>query len=466
MKDPYPFLMQNLFLPIYDLTRETSRFTCGRILQRTQWLPRKDVERLQNRNLRALLKHAYETVPHYREVFRRRGLTPTDIRRTSDLIKLPPLTKEDIQNKARELLSFNYDKGSLMPYQSGGTGNPIRFFITKESYSWEVAAEFRAYSWAGYKLGDPCFMFWGSPLDLTRAGSLLRRINHSLERIHISGTFVLSDRVFEQSAQMLRKFHPKIIRGYASSVAMMAKYLNDKQICDVRPRAVITAAETLQENMRKVIEKAFDCPVFDYYGSREIGAIAAECGEHSGYHISAENAVIEFVDDDELVPAGQRGLMLVTDLRNYGMPFIRYRIGDVGIPSADVCPCGRGLPLMSSIEGRISDFMASYDHAQHRVIPVGPIYPVIISAAMHLPIENFQAIQEAIDSLKVKVVKSRGYTQEHTDFLFKYIRGQLGSSVKLEIEFVDSIPPLPSGKRSVFLSTIDPFKLSSKTKDI
>lgn len=425
-----------------------------------------EIERLQTRNLRALLKHAYETVPYYREVFRKRHLTLGDIKNTRDLIKLPPLTKEIVQNKPRELLSINYDRSSLMPYESGGTGNPIKFFITKESYSWEVAAEFRAYGWAGYELGDPCFMFWGSPLDLTRAGKLVRRINHSLERILIAGTFVLSDRVFEQSTQMLRKFHPKIIRGYASSVALMAKYLNDRHICDVRPKAVITSAETLQDRMRKTIEEAFDCPVFDYYGSREIGAIAAECGEHFGYHISAENVAVEFVDDNELVSPGERGLMLVTDFRNLGMPFIRYRIGDVGKPSAEVCQCGRGLPLMSSIEGRVSDFMASYDEAQHKVIPVGPIYPVIIAAAMHLPIENFQAVQEDIDSLKVKVVKSKGYTQEHTDYMVKYIHEQLGSSIKLEIEFVGSIPPLPSGKRSVFLSRIDPFQLSSKTQDI
>jgi phenylacetate-CoA ligase len=413
-----------------------------------------------------LLKHAYETVPYYRKAFRMRHLSPEDVKSIVDLNKLPQLTKEDVQNRRRELLSTACDRRSLMPYQSGGTGNPIKFFITKDSYSWEIAAEFRAYGWAGYELGDRCFMFWGSPIDLSRAESLVRRINHRLERVLIAGTYVLSDRVFEKFAQMLRRFHPKIIRGYASSVALMARYLNDKQICDIRPKAVITAAETLQKPMRKEIEKAFDCPVFDYYGSREIGAIASECQEHVGYHISAENVVVEFVEENEPVSADERGLMLVTDLRNFGMPFIRYKIGDVGKPSKDLCPCGRGLPLMSSIEGRVSDFMASYDETRKRVIPVGPIYPVIITAAMHLPIENFQAVQDDIDSIRVKVVRSEGYTQEHTDYMVKYIHEQLGSSLKIEIEFVDSIPPLPSGKRSVFLSKIDPFQVSSEARDI
>lgn len=454
--------MQNAVLPIYDLVRETSRFNRGRVLGETQWWRREEIERLQNSNLRVLVKHAYETVPYYRRVFKERQLTLGDIRNSSDLTKLPSLTKEDIRKSSNEMISLNYDKRRLMPYQSGGSGDPIKFFITKDSYSWEVAAEFRAYGWAGYGLGDRCFMFWGSPLDLTRAGSMVQRINRSLERIFIAGTFVMSDEVFEESARVLRKFRPKIIRGYASSVAMMAKYLNDMHIQDVRPKAVITSAETLQDHMRKTIEEAFDCPVFDYYGSREIGAIAAECEEHCGYHISAENVVVELVDNGEAVSPGERGVMLVTNLRNFGMPFIRYRIGDVGVSSSKACSCGRGLPLISSIEGRISDFMACYDEAQGRIIPVGPIYPVVISAVMHLPVENCQVIQENIGMLTVKLVKSKGYAQEHTDYLVNYMQKQLGSSVKIQIEFVDSIPPLPSGKRSVFLSRIDPFQPSPK----
>jgi phenylacetate-CoA ligase len=209
--------------------------------------------------------------------------------------------------------------------------------------------------------------------------------------------------------------------------------------------------------MRETIEDAFDCPVFDYYGSREIGAIAAECEEHHGYHISAENVVVEFVDDGESVSAGEKGLILITNLANYGMPFIRYKLGDVGIPSADMCPCGRGLPLMSAIEGRTSDFMASYDRNQDRVIPVGPVYPVIITAAMHFPIEDCQVVQESLDRLIVKVVKGEKYSEQHTKLLIAYMQKYLGSSTNIVVEFVNSIPPLPSGKHATFISKIDSF---------
>lgn len=459
MQRAYSFLMNDFVLPVYDILRGTSRFKCGRTLSRTQWLPLRSVENLQKKNLRFLLRHAYETVPYYHTIFKQAGLLPSDIKEPEDLVKLPVLTKGDLRKNFQNMVSRTADFHKLVPSQSGGTGDPVRFYATKESFSWEVAAEFRAYEWAGYRLGKRCYTFWGSPVDLGRSQAIVNRFAQILERRFMADTFVISEGVLTRFAHLLRRFRPEIIRGYASSVFMMAKYLNENGLDTVRPKAVITSAETLYDSMRKEIEEAFACPVFDYYGTREIGGIAAECPEHVGYHVSAENVVLEFVDDNGPVSAGEKGVILATDLRNLGMPFIRYKIGDIGVPSDDACECGRGLPLMSSIEGRISDFMACYDQAQRRVVPVGPLYPVIISVAMHLPIENCQVIQEKVNRLTIKVVRSKGYEKKHTDLLVRYMQKYLGSSVEMVVEFVDSIPPLPSGKRSVFLSRIDPFKL-------
>lgn len=455
----YPLLIKNLVLPFYDLVRGTSRFKFSRVLQKTQWLPQKEIERLQKRNLRALLRHAYETVPYYRRVFRKRGLSLSDIKSVDDLVKLPILTKEDVRKNFGDLVSRGFPTSRLFPYYSGGTGSPIKFYITGEQLSWEVAAEFRAYGWADYMLGDRCFMIWGSPADLSRYRSTIRRFTKTLERIITVDGYVMSEEVLSRFAYLLRKFNPEIIRGYATSVYMMAKYLLESGIDYVRPRSVITSAETLFDFRRKTIEEAFGCPVFDYYGSREVGAIAAECEEHCGYHISAENVVMEFIRDGEHVAAGERGVVLVTSLRNFAMPFIRYNIEDVGRPSDEVCGCGRGLPLMSSIEGRVSEFMAVYDKRLGRVIPVRPAGPGVIGMALlHVPLESYRVIQESLDRVVIKAVKGRGYSQKHTDFLVKYVRKFLGDSITLEVEFVDYIPPLPSGKRSYFISKINPFE--------
>jgi len=240
---------------------------------------------------------------------------------------------------------------------------------------------------------------------------------------------------------------------------MLAKFLYDEGIEDIRPRAVITSAETLLYSRRKKIEEAFGCPVFDYYGSREVSAIASECKEHSGYHISAENVALEFVKDNEHVSSGESGVILATNLRNFAMPFVRYEIGDVGKPSDEICCCGRGLPLMSSIEGRISEFMAVFDKRLGRVVPVSPAGPGVIGVALqHVPLESYRIVQESLEKVTIKAVAGKGYSQAHTDFLINYIRKYVGDSVAIDIEFVDYLPPLPSGKRSAFISKINPFE--------
>jgi phenylacetate-CoA ligase len=454
-------MVENLLLPVYDIARRTSRFRSGRTLRKTQWLPREEIERLQTKNLRTIVRHAYETVPYYRRVFREKGLSPSDIKNVDDLVKLPTISKANIRENFQDFLSRSFPRNRLVPYTSGGSGDQIKFYLTKEQLSWEIAAEYRAYDWAGYRLGDRCFLFWGSPIDLAKHRKLAKRITRNLERIFIADTYVISIEVLDRFAQQLESFNPEIVRGYTTSVYMMAKHLLERGVDSVRPRAVITTAETLFDSMRKTIEDAFGCPVFDYYGSREVGALAAECEEHSGYHISAENVVMEFVRDDEHVDAGEKGVITLTSLRNFGMPFIRYKIGDVGTPFNEGCPCGRGLPLMSSIEGRVSEFLAAYDKKSGSIVPVGPVYPVFILALMHLPLESVRVTQESLDKVVFRAVKAKNYSHKDTDFLIDYFHKVFGDNIEIEVEFVDSLPPLPSGKRSVFISKINPFEPQS-----
>ena len=455
MSRTHSLFAENFVLPVYDIARRTSRFRFGRVLQKSQWLPHAQIERLQNGNLRALLKHAYETVPYYRRIFEKRGLTPENIKSVDDLVKLPILTKADIRKNFRDLVSQSFSRNMLIPYHSGGTGDPVHFYITKDSFSWEVAAEFRAYGWAGYRLGEPCFVLWGSRADLSKYKSMISRFAKLLENVLTVDAFLMTDEVLGRYASLLKKFNPRIIRGYAHSVSMLARYLLEKNIDYARPRAVITTAEILSDSRRKSIEEAFSCPVFDYYGSREVGAIAAECKEHDGYHISAENVVLEFAREGEKAAAGEAGAILVTSLRNFGMPFIRYQIGDVGKPSDDVCSCGRGLPLMSSIEGRTMEFLRVYDKSSGRIIPVSPA--VLEASLGYLPLKQYRIYQESLRKIIVKAVKGTAYSQEHTDFLTRYVRNYFGNDVIIDVEFVDYLPPMPSGKRPLAISKIDSF---------
>lgn len=452
----YPSLVNDIVLPTYDIVRRTSRFRCSRVLSRTQWLSRKEIDALQLRNLRFLLRHAYEDVPYYHRMFKERGFIPDEITSIDDLVRLPVLTKADVRKNSNDLISRSFPRTRLILYQTGGTGNPLNFYITKDSLSWEVAAEYRAYGWAGYHLGDRCFTFWASPLDTTRSRKISSSFARALERVIIVNPFVLSDRILENYATLLRKFNPEIIRGYSNCIYLMARYLVENDIHCVSPRAVITAAETLPDFKRKLIEQAFGCQVFDYYGSREVGAIAAECDEHSGYHISAENVVVEFVKEGEQIAEGKSGLLVITNLRNFGMPFIRYRIEDVAVASDELCACGRKLPLISSVLGRVTEFMSVRDVETGKIVPVNS--NIFVVPLMHLPVKHYRVVQENLDTIIIKVVKGAGYTQEHTSALMKEVYKGLGNNVKVEIEFVDRVEPLPSGKRQDFISKIDSFQ--------
>jgi phenylacetate-CoA ligase len=258
----------------------------------------------------------------------------------------------------------------------------------------------------------------------------------------------------------MKKFNPGIVRGYASAVYFIARKMLETDVDDIRPRAVITSAESLIPEYRQTIEEAFGCKVFDHYGSREIGAMASECEEHMGFHVSAENVLLEFVRDGEHVAPGEHGVILATNLRNYGMPFIRYELGDVGRPSEDVCTCGRGLPLIESIDGRVSQFVSIYDEETGKVIPVLTSNPGIIAKVLNqVPVVTFRVSQKNLEKITIELVTKPDYSDEHTEFVQEFLYDYIGKYIEIEIKFVESFPPLPSGKRSVVVSDVNPFNL-------
>jgi phenylacetate-CoA ligase len=418
------------------------------ILEKTQWLKREEIAKMQWQRLRALIKHAYFTVPYYHRVFKQRGLMPEDIKNPDSLLKLPILTKEDIRGNFNDLISRGFPRKEIIASSTGGsTGEPLRFYTTRESINWSTAAELRAYKWSGFRLGDRQALIWGSPIDLAKWSSLRGRVWN-----FVTGTLVLnagsmSETSMKRFAEKLMRFRPKLIRGYASGVYLFAKFLESKGI-NLKPGAVITTAETLFSHQRAKIEDVFGCSVYDFYGSREVPALACGCSEKSGYHISSENVLLEFIKDNEKVAANETGAILVTDLTNYAMPFIRYRIGDLGKPLDEACPCGRGLSLFGSLEGRITDVIVTRDGKYVS----SPVFTLVFKDLEH--VKEYQIIQESYEKIKVKIVKRGQYSEQDSNYIISGMKKIIGEDVQIEIEFVDSIPPTRSGKRRVVISRI------------
>lgn len=439
----YTELIEHILLPIV----KHKHWYLYHELKRSCRLSPQEIKEIQSERLRQLIAHAYENVPYYHQKFAERGLTPQDINSSEDLVKLPILTRHDVRTNLTNLVARNFPKEKMRPYSTGGsTGEPLQFYIPKGN-SWGSAAADRAYEWYGYRLGDKVAYLWGSPIDASAQERLRSRVANFILRTRYLNAYDMSEDKMAEFARKLIKFRPKTIIAYASAAYFFARYVKSRGIIGINPKVVITQAEKLFDYQRETIEQVFKCEVFDFYGSREVGSMAAECPQHTGYHISSDNIVLEFVGDNgNPVSPGETGRILVTDLHNYAMPFIRYENGDLGVPSDEKCSCGINLPLMQSVEGRVTDALVIGD----KVISS----PSLTLVFKDLPIEQYQVIQESEDRVLVRIVKGKEYAEKHTGELHRLLQKVVGSDVKFDFIFVNSIHPTPSGKYRFVISKV------------
>jgi phenylacetate-CoA ligase len=451
----YEFLVKRVFTTVVDFHRGANTMKRLDELEDTQWWPREKILVTQDERLRKLISYAYDNVPYYRNVFDQRALKPEDIVTSGDLAKLPILTRQLVRSNFNDLVARGFPKKELMPCLTGGsTGEALRFYRTRDDYhGWEAAAGLRAHKWAGYEVGEKLALFWGRHPRLSIADSLTRTARHFVQRVELFDALTMSEKKMPAFAKRLEGFDGGFIKGYPSAIYLMARYIEREGKHTIRPRAIITTGEALYDFRRELFSKVFGCETYSFYATNEVDAIASECSEHSGYHISAENVIVEILDDaDKLVPVGKEGRILVTSLHNYGMPFIRYEIGDVGVISDKACPCGRGLPLLAEINGRVSDFIFTRG---------GDCIPGIAlnrSFLAGLGVEQFQIVQESYEKVVIKLVFGGEYkcdrVNEAVKKIERHFKSELGGDIDIVTELVDQIVPTRIGKRRMFISKV------------
>jgi len=240
----------------------------------------------------------------------------------------------------------------------------------------------------------------------------------------------------------VKEFKPKGLRGYSSYLFYFAKAVSSGEI---EVDFIISGSEILLPHERKFLEERFSGEVFDVYGSREFGFIACECSEHAGYHVNAENLLIEIVDKNgEHCAPGEHGRILITDLTNHVFPFIRYEIGDIGCLSDERCPCGRSLPLLSSIDGRTGDRI---------ITPDGKLLSLQFFAHLlkDYDIINFQVIQSAPNKIVLNIERGSNYNDATDTARILHSISSFFPSLNITLNFVDKIPRCPSGKRKIVI---------------
>lgn len=309
-------------------------FLLWRRFERQQWLSPEKLQELQHRRLRVMMHWAYQTVPYYRELFKDAGLRPEQIRTAGNLGLLPVLTKQHVREHADALHSTAIPKHKLtVTTTTGSTGIPLTIAHDQTSVAAGRAAILRSFRAHGLRLTD----------------DTLRITHRKRERALHEFFGILPIRTASvhapprQLASIAATMRPDVIDSYPSILRAMAKYT---ELLPDTVRRIFTSTEMLTKETRKQLDKAFNAQVVDFYGAAEFPRLAWECPAGGGYHVDADYALVECSESNEL---------LVTGLYNYGMPLIRYAIGDLAKESDGPCACGRGLPLLKSIEGRTDD---------------------------------------------------------------------------------------------------------------
>jgi phenylacetate-CoA ligase len=315
-----------------------------------------------------------------------------------------------------------------------------------------MAAAYREWNWAGYQIGDKTTYLWSSPHDISQQAKLKTKLLNLFQRTILLDALNLNEQKLQEYVKILRSHKPKIINAYASAIFLMAQYIKKQNIKDIKPTAILTSCEMLFNNQREIVKEAFGCDVFDYYSGRETTFHAAECPEHTGYHMAIENAVVEFIKDGEPASPAEFGKIIITDLSNYAMPFIRYEIGDLAKPSDEKCPCRRQLPLMKEISGRTRDIITTKDN--HYI--TGAFFSTLFyNQKGHTKgIKQFQFIQKTKNYAILKIVKGDDFSEAELEKIIKKIRDQC-IDMDIEIDFVNNIPPTSSGKHRSTISEIE-----------
>jgi phenylacetate-CoA ligase len=422
-------------------------------LERTQWLSPNELGDLRNDKLRELVRHAYRNVPYYRHRMDEAGIAPEDIRGCADLRLLPLLTKGDVRDHLYfDILSDNHRKSEMLRIRtSGSTGEPFACYVDRTQLELRWAATLRSQGWAGYRFGDPSVRLWHQTIGLDASQRVKEELDAALSRRKFIPVFELTETRLGSVLAEIAAHEPVLLDGYAEALDFLASYAKSRGDTSVRPGAVMSSAQTLSLASRKLIEDAFGCRVFDKYGAREFSGIAYECEEHRGHHVVAEAYVVEILRGGIPAKPGEVGEIVITDLSNHCLPFVRYRIGDLAVATDenDMCACGRGLPLIGDIEGRVQSIIQGTDG---RYLP-GTFFAHYLKDFDHA-ISRYQVVQEREAHLTFRVVRGGRFSREVLEEIVATFLRYLGDDMAIDVELVDRVEMLPSGKRLATVSRL------------
>ena len=452
--DTYGRLYRHVLYPLWEsVLRQRPTLDRVRYLEQTQWRSLDELQAVQAGDLRCLLRHAHANVPFYRRRFAAAGVTPDDIRGADDLGKLPILTRDEARGAGDDRVATAGATLDIRKATSGTMGTPLPFGYDAQSEYWRQAIRLRGYGWAGYRPGQRALHYWGAGAPNTKPWKRAKiAADRALRRDRYVDCGRRGPEDLQRVVEIIAADKPDIIICYSQAGADLARFVVAGNLRRWDGIPVICGAERLLPADRAVMNEAFGPDVFETYGSREVMLMASECAAHDGLHIQMENLIVEVIvregNGQGLVPRpakpGELGEVVVTDLHNLAMPFIRYATGDLAaLTPPGACRCGRAHPRLATVEGRVTETLL--DAAGNRVN--GLVFNVVIAHLAHA-IRNFQVVQHRDRSITLRLVPTETFDAGIENILRQTWEHYL-AGVPVTIERVAEIPIAQSGKRRV-----------------
>lgn len=408
--------------------------------EKTQWLTAEEQTLYQERLLRQIVEHAYRRVPYYRDLFDGLGLKPRDVRRPSDLTKIPILTRETLCAEFARLEATN--SRAFRPQvlcTSGTTGRRVRFLADRPSNVLEFVYYWRHWNWAGYRLGDGFAEFSSAFFAKDEERSRLTTCRQRLTNRLLLNSNVMSGATVREYVGAIRRHRPLFLKGLPSVLYYFALFLREQGVADISFKAIFSTGEILAPRCRKLIEETFGCKVYDSYGHMERTVAISEC-PRGGMHVNADYGVCELIRQDDLraEPAGadrdgrtHAARVVGTSLYNFSMPLLRFDVGDIVLVDPERrCACGRQFPPVGAISGRRGEVILT---------PEGKVITATFLVFEDVPdILEGQIVQESLERLRVLIVPAPSFEKSGEERLKSRLQALVGEAVRVEVERCES----------------------------
>lgn len=460
----YAIIDKYILLPIADLITRRGVFNEWKLMSKTDKYSEEELRKLQNKRLQKLVTHCYNNVPYYTKLFDSLGIKPEDIKCREDLNKLPILTKQIIRDNYDDLISRDIAKRTYQKGSTGGsTGTPLKFIKDVGTWNMAWASSFRAWEWYGFHLGEKMMTLGGNSLVKKRKWLTPKDIFDVVIMRNLKRSSAeVTDEAMHAHYKVFMKNKPHAMRGYASSMVIFARYIQKNNLPIHNLKVILTTGEILMPEYRSTLEEVFKCPVYDEYGAGDGGVNAHQCEEKTGLHISEERCVVEITDKQgNVLNDGNVGFVTTTDLGNYVFPFLRYQVGDMAYIQPSKCACGRSSRVIGQVIGRAGKLLYN-----KQGVPISPtMLPIMLyrdndyhnqeNCEIYNKIDKFQIRQDCNGDIKI-LLKLKDANESHKQFMYcvdNFSKHFVNSNV--ELQFVNEIPTMPSGKEDYCVSEFE-----------